>query len=186
MPSGDSPLSLPLLPLPSSLKLFVCVCVCAAVQGGFYQSQTGGSQQQPTSVAYYGYQQQQQQQQYRPPQQQATPQQSGYYYQQHTPSATQAAAAAVKTTPTATPTVAHQGVGYGTSMAVAAALPAVAYPSSYSSPHYSSTAATSRCVRVFIYVQYVHYIRMCICMFVFVCMHACVYLRTVRMNGVCV
>ena len=165
----------PLSPLPSfPFSLFsqtncVCVCVCAAVQGGFYQGQTGGSQQQPTSVAYYGYQQQQQQQ-YRPPQQQATPQQSGYYYQQHTPSATQAAAAAAKTTPTATPTVAHQGVGYGTSMAVAAALPAVAYPSSYSSPHYSSTAATSRCVgvgvRVFIYVQYVHYIRMCVCMFV--------------------
>lgn len=118
--------------------------------GGAVTSATSSPAQQTSG--YYGYQQQQQQQQqYRVSQtqqpltqQSATPQQTGYsssYYQHHTPAAS--AAPPAKATPTATPPASHQGVGYGSSPSVAA-LPSVAYPSSYSSPYYSATLAANR------------------------------------------
>lgn len=112
------------------------------VQPGYYSAQGVGSAapaapvvtaqpsaaplpQQP-AASYYGYQQ------YRPPAPQQATASYAAYYQQPT------SAPASKATSTAVATSAHQGVGYGSSPAVA--MPSVAYPNTYSSPYYSSNA----------------------------------------------
>jgi hypothetical protein len=114
-------------------------------QGSYYSGHAGGAATSYTSPAqqsssYYGYQYRGQQQS--AGQQQAVAQQPSFssYYQQHTPTAS--AAPVAKTTPTATPPSSHQGVGYGSSPSVAA-LPSVAYPTTYSTSYYSPAVVTA-------------------------------------------
>ena len=150
-----------------SLSLFPISPAVNQAQGSYYSGQnagaTGTSVTSYTSPAqqassYYGYQYRGQQQP--AGQQQTAAQQTSFssYYQQHTPTAS--AAPAAKTTPTATPPSSHQGVGYGSSPIVAA-LPSVAYPTTYSTPYYSPAATANRsetvCLCVILLAQIVHY-----------------------------